>query len=116
MHEANVMRMRFSDYYAHILQEAKRREHTKQEVDTIIMWLTGYDEKMLNQMRESHIDMDHFIQDAPVIHPNASMIQGVIGNQKVEDMEESTLKTVRQLEIMLNELNKHEPLSVILRS
>ncbi|TDW24658.1 uncharacterized protein DUF2200 [Breznakia blatticola] len=56
-------------------------------------------------MRESHIDMDHFIQNAPAIHPNASMIQGVIGNQKVEDMEESILKTVKQLEIMLNELN-----------
>ncbi|OCN03848.1 hypothetical protein A4S06_04600 [Erysipelotrichaceae bacterium MTC7] len=115
MSKLNTMTTEFTTYYAHVLKEAEDRNHTKEQVDTIIMWLTGYDEKALNQMIESRIDMEHFIKEAPAIHPNASMIQGRVNGEVVQDMQESTLKTIRQLEVLLEQLNKDEPLSTILR-
>ena len=98
----NLFQMPFSSLYPLYLQKAERKKRTKEEVDTIICWLTGYDEKGLNQQIEKGTDLETFFQEAPCFHPAASQIKGVICG-------------VRCLDKLIDELAKGKSMDKILR-
>ena len=84
-------------------------------VDQIICWLTGYTKKELNNQIQKEIDFETFIQEAPLLNPSRALIQGVVCGVRVEDIEEPTLKEIRYLDKMIDELAKGKSMEKILR-
>jgi hypothetical protein len=77
------------------VQKAERKERTKEEVDQIIHWLTGYDQASLEKQIEQQNDFETFFAEAPALHPNSSLIKGVVCGVRVEDVEEPLMRKIR---------------------
>lgn len=112
---ARVYKMSFAGVYPHYLAKAEKKGRTKAEVDEIIYWLTGYDEKGLQQAIDNKTDFETFFGQAPQIHPNASKITGVICGYRVEDIEDKLMQQVRYLDKLIDELAKGKVMDKILR-
>lgn len=112
---ARVYKMSFAGVYPHYLAKAEKKGRTKAEVDEIIYWLTGYDEKGLQQVIHNKTDFETFFRQAPQIHPNASKITGVICGYRVEDIEDKLMQQVRYLDKLIDELAKGKVMDKILR-
>lgn len=112
---ARVYRMSFAGVYPHYIQKAEKKGRTKAEVDQIICWLTGYNEKTLQQQIDNKTDIEHFFGQAPQINPNASKITGVICGYRVEDIEDKLMQQVRYLDKLIDELAKGKAMEKILR-
>jgi len=110
-----VYRMKFGSVYPLYVQKAERKSRTKAEVDRIICWLTGYDETSFKAVMEDGTDFEAFFENAPAIHPNAALIKGLICGYRVEDIEDKTLRLVRCLDKLVDELAKGRPMEKILR-
>jgi len=110
-----VYRMKFGGVYPLYVQKAERKGRTKEEVDRIIFWLTGYDEVSLKAVMEAGADFEAFFENAPVIHPNVSLIKGSICGYRVEEIEDKTVRLVRCLDKLVDELAKGRPMEKILR-
>ena len=110
-----VYRMKFGGVYPLYVQKAERKGRTKQEVDRILFWLTGYDEATLKAVMEDGTDFEAFFENAPAIHPNVSLIKGSICGYRVEEIEDKTLRLVRCLDKLVDELAKGRPMEKILR-
>lgn len=118
MKESNyerVYRMSFAGVYPHYITKAERKEHTKEEVDEIIYWLTGYDEKGLKEVLENKTDFEHFFSDAPRLNPNVHKITGVICGDRIEEIEDPLIQKVRYLDKLIDELAKGKKMEKILR-
>ena len=111
----NLFQMPFSSLYPLYLQKAERKKRTKEEVDTIICWLTGYDEKGLNQQIEKGTDLEIFFQEAPCFHPAASQIKGVICGVRVEEIQDPLMHKIRCLDKLIDELAKGKSMDKILQ-
>jgi hypothetical protein len=85
-----VFRMTFASVYPHYVAKAEKKGRTKEEVDSIIFWLTGYDEKSLSDILDQKIDFETFFAQAPRLNPNVSKITGVICGYRVEEIENET--------------------------
>lgn len=110
-----VRRMVFGSVYPLYVQKAERKGRTKDEVDTVIAWLTGYTaEDLRSQIAAGH-DFETFFEQAPAFHPNASLITGVICGYRVENIADPVLKKVRYLDKLVDELAKGRPMEKILR-
>lgn len=109
-----VYRMTFASVYPHYIAKAEKKNRTKEEVDQIIFWLTGYDEKALQKHLDEKSDFETFFNQAE-IHPNASKITGVICGYRVEDIEEKLMQQIRYLDKMVDELAKGKTMEKILR-
>ena len=105
----------FARVYPMYVQKAERRGRTKDEVDTIIHWLTGYDEQSLQHQIIQNVDFATFFAQAPQLNPNVSKIKGVICGYRVEDIEDPLMKKIRFLDKLIDELANGKSIEKILR-
>ncbi|MCJ0743312.1 DUF2200 domain-containing protein [Pedobacter montanisoli] len=110
-----VYKMSFAGVYPHYIQKAEKKGRTKAEVDEIICWLTGYDQKALQQQIDQKTDFETFFAQAPQINPNASKITGVICGYRIEEIEEELMRKIRYLDKLIDELAKGKAMNKILR-
>lgn len=115
MDNTRVYRMSFASVYPLYIQKVERKGRTKAEVDTIIYWLTGYDEKGLQQVIANKTDFQTFFAAAPQLNPNVSKITGVICGYRVEEIEDKLMQKVRYLDKLIDELAKGKAMEKILR-
>ena len=116
MSEQRIYRMRFSSVYPLYVQKAERKKRTKDEVDQVIGWLTGYTLPELQRQIELEVDFETFFAEAPSFNPNAALIKGVVCGVRVEDVAEPLMQKVRYLDKLIDELAKGKALEKILRS
>ena len=107
--------MSFAKVYPLLVQKAERKGRTKAEVDEVICWLTGYDADGLQSQIDKGVDFTTFYAEAPCMHPNRDLIKGVVCGIRVENVEDPLMKTVRQLDKLVDELAKGKAMEKILR-
>jgi hypothetical protein len=105
----------FAKVYPLYVQKAERKGRTRQEVDQVICWLTGYDQAGLRQQLEHESDFETFFVQAPAIHPNSVLIKGVICGVRVEEIEDPLMQKIRYLDKLVDELAKGKALESVLR-
>jgi hypothetical protein len=105
----------FAGVYPLYVQKAERKGRTKAEVDEIILWLTGYDEKALQDQLNKAADLETFFQQAPHLNDRASLITGVICGYRVEEIEDELMHKIRYLDKLIDELARGKPMDKILR-
>lgn len=115
MDNTRVYRMIFASVYPLYIQKAEKKGRTKSEVDEIIFWLTGYDEKGLKEQLDKKNDFETFFKQAPRMNPNVSLITGVICGYRVEEIEDKLMQKVRYLDKLVDELAKGKAMEKILR-
>jgi len=115
MAEHRIFAMPFAKVYPLYVQKAERKKHTKAEVDQIICWLTGYDQAGLQQQIEQENDLETFFAQAPSLHPNRSLIKGVVCGVRVEDVDDPLMQKIRYLDKLIDELAKGKAMEKILR-
>jgi hypothetical protein len=106
----------FGKVYPMYVQKAERKNRTKEEVDQIICWLTGYDQAGLQQQIEQENDFETFFAQAPGFHPNSSHIKGVVCSVRVEEIEDPLMQKIRYLDKLIDELAKGKAMEKILRN
>jgi hypothetical protein len=111
---ARVFKMSFAGVYPHYIEKAEKKGRTKAEVHEIIHWLTGYDEEALQEHLAKKTNFETFFKEAK-IHPNASLIKGVICGYRVEEMEDKLMQQIRYLDKLIDELAKGKAMDKILR-
>ena len=116
MSNERVFKMSFAGVYPHYVTKAEKKGHTKEEVDTIICWLTGYDQSALNTQIETKVSFETFFEQAPQLNPNVSKITGVICGYRVEDIEDPLMQKIRYLDKLIDELARGKKMESILRS
>jgi hypothetical protein len=107
--------MSFASVYPFYIQKAEKKGRTKEEVDAIICWLTGYNQQSLQNQIDKNIDFETFFNQAPQIHQNASKITGVICGYRVEDIEDKLMQKIRYLDKLIDELAKGKTIEKIFR-
>ena len=115
MAKHRIFTMEFSKVYPLYVQKAERKNRTKEEVDHIIRWLTGYDQKGLEKQLGKHSDFETFFAQAPAMNPNSSLIKGVVCGVRVEEVEDPLMRKIRILDKLIDELAKGKALEKILR-
>jgi hypothetical protein len=115
MDNTRVYKMSFAGVYPHYINKAERKGRTKAEVDTIICWLTGYDQKALQRQIDTKTDFQTFFAQAPQLNPNVSKITGMICGYRVEEIEDKLMQKVRYLDKLIDELAKGKAMEKILR-
>ena len=115
MAQHRIYRMKFSGVYPMYVQKAERKQRTKAEVDQVIRWLTGYSQAELERQIQLESNLEDFFAQAPLFHPNAVLIKGVVCGVRVEDVEDPLMRKVRYLDKLIDELAKGKALDKILR-
>lgn len=115
MTRPRIFTMRFAEVYPLYVQKAERKGRTKEEVDQIICWLTGYDPAGLQQHLEQGSDFGTFFAQAPAIHPDSALIRGAICGVRVEEIQDPLMRLIRCLDKLIDELARGRPLDKILR-
>lgn len=110
-----IYTMSFAGVYPHYIAKAEKKGRTKEEVDTIIFWLTGYDREALANIIENKTNFETFFDEAPKLNPNVSKITGVICGYRVEEIEDKLMQKVRYLDKLVDELAKGKAMDKILR-
>ena len=110
-----VFAMKFAGVYPLYVQKAERKGRTRAEVDQIICWLTGYDPEGLRRQIEQEGDLGSFFAQAPAMHPNSSLIKGVVCGIRVEEIEDPLMQKIRYLDKLIDELAKGKAMEKILR-
>ncbi len=107
--------MSFASVYPLYVQKAERKGRTKEEVDEVIAWLTGYGGKDLRRVIDSEVDLETFFAQAPRMNPNAQLIKGVVCGVRVEDVADPLMRKIRYLDKLIDELAKGKKMASILR-
>ena len=115
MKNERVYKLLFSSVYPLYIKKAEAKGRTKEEVDTIIFWLTGYDKKTFQKQIENKSDLETFFAQAPQLNPNISKITGVICGYRVEEIEDKLMQRIRYLDKLIDELAKGRAMEKILR-
>lgn len=115
MTKHNIYIMSFAKVYVLYVKKAERKGRTKDEVDEIILWLTGYSHKELEEELENQTDFEAFFAKAPHMNPSRSLIKGVVCGVRVEDIEEPLMREIRYLDKLIDELAKGKSMDKILR-
>lgn len=102
--------------YPHYIAKAERKGRTKAEVDTIICWLTGWSQEGLAAQLERQTDFETFFAEAPQLNPSRALIKGVICGVRLEEIAEPTMREIRYLDKLIDELAKGKAMEKILRS
>ena len=105
----------FAKVYPLYVQKAEGKNRTKEEVDQIICWLTGYDPAGLQRQIEQENDFETFFAQAPAMHPNSALITGVVCGVRVEDIDDPLMQKIRWLDKLIDELAKGKKMEKILR-
>jgi len=111
-----VFRMAFASVYPHYVTKVEKKGRTKEELHTIIHWLTGYTEKGLQKVLDTQVDFRTFFEQAPRLNPNVGLITGVICGYRVEDIEDPLMQKIRYLDKLVDELAKGKAMEKILRT
>ncbi|MCC5805926.1 MAG: DUF2200 domain-containing protein [Opitutales bacterium] len=111
----HIFEMAFAKVYPLYVKKAENKNRTKEEVDKIICWLTGYNQSELQQQIERGNDLKTFFAQAPEINPNSSLIKGVVCGVRVEEIEDPLMQKIRYLDKLIDELAKGKDLEKILR-
>ncbi len=101
--------------YPHYITKAEKKGRTKAEVDEIICWLTGYSQKALESHLSRRTDFETFFAKAPKLNPSRALIKGVVCGVRIEDIAESTMREIRYLDKLVDELAKGKVMEKILR-
>lgn len=115
MMKHRIYSMSFARVYPLYVTKVEKKGRTKNEVDEVIRWLTGYSQDELEEQIEKHTDFEAFFADAPRLNPSRSLIKGMICGIRVEEIEESTMREIRYLDKLVDELSKGKPMDKILR-
>ncbi|WP_258102095.1 DUF2200 domain-containing protein [Marinoscillum pacificum] len=110
-----IYAMAFAGVYPHYITKAEKKGRTKEEVDTIIYWLTGYNEQDLQRILDDKTNFETFFAEAPELNPNVSLIKGVICGYRVEEIEDPLMQKIRYLDKLVDELAKGKAMEKILR-
>ncbi|SJZ62957.1 DUF2200 domain-containing protein [Sediminibacterium ginsengisoli] len=110
-----VYKMSFAGVYPMYIQKVEKKGRTKEELDTIIFWLTGYDQKSLQRQIDIKANFETFFKEAPQMNPNSSKITGLICGYRVEEIEDPVMQKVRYLDKLVDELAKGKAMEKILR-
>jgi hypothetical protein len=116
MSSERIYKMAVSDVYPMYIQKAERKGRSKEEVDTVICWLTGYDERGLQAQIEKGVDFKTFFAEAPQINPKADKITGVICGVRVEEIDDPLMRKIRWTDKLVDELAKGKPMEKVLRN
>jgi len=111
-----IYAMSFARVYPLYVAKAEKKGRTKTEVDEIIRWLTGYDQGELEAQLEKQADLQTFFAEAPRLNPLWTSIKGVICGLRVEDIEEPTMRIIRCLDKLIDELAQGKAMGKILRA
>lgn len=110
-----IFGMEFAKVYPLYVQKAERKGRTKEEVDQIIQWLTGYSPKDVRRHIENKSDFETFFDRAPAMHPNSSLIKGVVCGVRVEEIDDPLMQKIRYLDKLIDELARGKAMDKILR-
>jgi|SRR5690554_122228 len=116
MSNQKIYAMSFAKVYPLYVAKAEKKGRTKEEVDVIIRWLTGYSQEELETQLEKEVDFETFFAQAPKMNPARSLIKGVICGVRVENIEEPLMQDIRYLDKLIDELAKGKAMEKILRS
>ena len=105
----------FASIYPHYVTKAERKGHTKDEVDQVITWLTGYDAAGLDKVLADGVTVEDFFAGSPEYNANASLITGVICGMRVEEIEDPLMQRIRQLDKLVDEVARGKKMTSILR-
>ena len=115
MDNTRIYKMTFASVYPFYIQKAEKKGRTKEEVDEIIYWLTGYNQQSFQKQLDNKCDFETFFSLAPQFNSNASKITGVICGYRVEEIEEDLMQKIRYLDKLVDELAKGKTMDKILR-
>ena len=110
-----IFTMSFGSVYPLYVQKAAKKGRTKEEVDEIIAWLTGYSGEQLQRAIDARIDLEAFFVQAPQLNPNVGLITGVVCGVRVEDVADPLMQKIRYLDKLIDELAKGKKMASILR-
>ena len=102
-----IYTMSYAGVYPHYITKAEKKGRTKEDVDLIIEWLTGYDQKGLEAVIENKTNLEDFFTHAPKMNPNRKLIKGVVCGIRVEEIEEPLMQEVRYLDKLIEEVEKN---------
>jgi hypothetical protein len=111
-----IFTMSFASVYPHYVAKAEKKGRTKAELDAIIRWLTGYSQKEFEKQLKKQVDFETFFREAPGLNPSRRLIQGVVCGVRVEDIQEPTMREIRYLDKLVDELAKGRAMDKILRA
>lgn len=115
MDNTKAYRMTVARVYPMYLAKVEKKGRTKEELDEVIYWLTGYDQNGLQEQLEQEVDFETFFKEAPLMNPKAELIKGMICGYRVEDIEEPLMQQIRWLDKLVDELAKGKSMEKILR-
>lgn len=111
-----IFTTKFASVYPSYVRKAENKLRSKAEVDQIICWLTGYSEAGLQQQLQQENDFETFFARAPALHPNSSLIKGVVCGVRLEEIEDPLMRKIRYLDKLIDELAKGRKMEKILRT
>jgi len=112
----NIFTTAVANVYPYYIAKAEKKGREKSEVDTIIRWLTGYSQRQLESELKKQTDFETFFKNAPKPNPLRSSIKGVICGVRIEEIQEPTMREIRYLDKLIDELAKGKPMEKILRT
>ena len=115
MDNTRVFKMSFASVYPHYVNKVEKKGRAKEELNTVIFWLTGYNQKSLQKHIDKNTDFETFFAQAPKINPNVSKITGVICGYRVEEIEDKLMQKIRYLDKLVDELARGKSMEKILR-
>ena len=115
MSQHRIFAMKFAKVYPLYVQKVERKNRTREEVDQIICWLTGYSQAGLKKQIEQESDFQTFFAEAPAFNPNSSLIKGVVCGVRVEEIGDPLMRKIRYLDKLIDELAKGKAMEKILR-
>lgn len=114
--DLRIYTMTFAGVYPLYIAKVERKGRTRQEVDEVIRWLTGYSQKELEEQIEKQVDFETFFAEAPKMNPARALIKGIICGVRVEDIIDPVVQSVRYLDKLIDELAKGKEMEKIKRS
>lgn len=115
MTKHHIYKMSVASVYPYYVMKAEKKGRTKTEVDEIIRWLTGYTQEELEAQLEKQTDFETFFAQAPQLNPSRTLIKGVVCGVRLEDIKEPTMREIRYLDKLIDELAKGKAMDKILR-
>ena len=111
----NVYKISFASIYPLYLQKVEKKGRTRDELDSVIFWLTGYNAETLQQQIDNGVNLETFYREAPKMNANACKITGVICGYRVEEIEDELMRKIRYLDKLVYELAKGKSMEKIFR-
>jgi hypothetical protein len=111
-----IYSMSFASVYPHYVAKAEKKGRTKAEIDEILRWFTGYSQEQLEAAIDTKVDFQTFLDEAPQLHPSRALIKGVVCGVRVEDVAEPTMREIRYIDKLVDELARGKAMAKILRA